>query len=78
MSTTCPDASLGQQCRRRDTQTLRHSGEIQTLRQSDTQTVPERVIRGELQQRDGGDGDVVHVIAVCLCGLMRVEMKVEA
>ena len=48
---------------RRDTQTLRHPGETQTLRQSDTQTVPERVIRCESPQRDGGDGEGVRVIA---------------
>ena len=54
------------QCWQRDIQTLRHSGETQTLRHSETQTVPERVIRSELQQRDGGDGEAVHVIAVCL------------
>ena len=71
MSTTCPDASLGQAV---DSQascsaggaTLRHPDTQERLRHSDTQTIPERVIRSELQQRDGGDGEAVHVIAVCL------------
>ena len=42
--------------RHSDTQTLRRDPDPQTLRHSEAQTVPERVIRSESPQCDGGDG----------------------